>query len=52
MGAIRPAPLGGLFRPDNVFFGQSVAGNNGVKGRERQYPSEVSFPNTFLEYSS
>ncbi|BGP36602.1 Tubulin beta chain (Beta tubulin) [Rhodotorula kratochvilovae] len=32
MDVIRGGPLGGLFRPDNIVFGQSGAGNNWAKG--------------------
>ncbi|GAA5922323.1 beta-tubulin [Sporobolomyces koalae] len=32
MDVIRSGPLGGLFRPDNIVFGQSGAGNNWAKG--------------------
>jgi tubulin beta len=34
MDSIRSGPLGNLFRPDNLVFGQSGAGNNWAKGRE------------------
>jgi len=32
MNSVRSGPLGGLFRPDNLVFGQSGAGNNWAKG--------------------
>ncbi|KAH6688450.1 tubulin/FtsZ family protein [Plectosphaerella plurivora] len=32
MDAIRSGPLGQMFRPDNLIFGQSGAGNNWAKG--------------------
>ncbi|GAA5932449.1 hypothetical protein JCM3775_005922 [Rhodotorula graminis] len=32
MDVIRGGPLGSLFRPDNIVFGQSGAGNNWAKG--------------------
>jgi tubulin beta len=32
MDAVRSGPLGKLFRPDNMVFGQSGAGNNWAKG--------------------
>ncbi|KAK4054892.1 hypothetical protein OIV83_000816 [Microbotryomycetes sp. JL201] len=32
MDVIRGGPLGGLFRPDNMVYGQSGAGNNWAKG--------------------
>lgn len=32
LDAIRSGPSGGLFRPDNLVFGQSGAGNNWAKG--------------------
>jgi tubulin beta len=32
MDAVKSGPLGGLFRPDNMVFGQSGAGNNWAKG--------------------
>jgi len=32
MDAVRAGPLGQLFRPDNLVFGQSGAGNNWAKG--------------------
>ena len=34
MDSVRSGPLGGLFRPDNLVFGQNGAGNNWAKGRE------------------
>jgi tubulin beta len=38
MDEVRAGPLGGLFRPDNLVFGQSGAGNNWAKGREWRAP--------------
>lgn len=32
MDSIRAGPIGGLFKPDNILFGQSGAGNNWAKG--------------------
>ena len=32
--SVRSGPIGHLFRPDNVVFGQSGAGSNWAKGRE------------------
>lgn len=29
---VKASPIGGLFRPDNMIFGQSSAGNNWAKG--------------------
>ena len=33
MDSVRSGPLGTLFRPDNLVFGQNGAGNNWAKGR-------------------
>lgn len=34
MDSVRSGPLGSLFRPDNLVFGQNGAGNNWAKGRQ------------------
>lgn len=37
---IRSSEYGGLFRPDNMVFGQNGAGNNWAKGKTKQQTTQ------------